>query len=364
MSRIRDIANILSGNTSMATDAEVTSSIASHAAAADPHTVYLKESEFNAGGKNSIINGGIDFWQRGTSIAFGNNYTADRWHGYHSSGVATASRSTDKPSGFQYSLKVQRNVSATATDPIYLSYMMESLDSYKYQGQVVTVSFYAKAGANYSPTSSILQMSLRTTTSVDGNVISGPWVNTSYIINQSSTLTTSWQRFSYTGTIGSTANSIAIVFASFHTGTAGADDAYYITGVQLELGSSATLFSRSSGTIQGELAACQRYYWRSTPGSVYSTHANGMATSSTTSYSHMHFPVPMRISPTSVDYANVGFGDLNAGVINPSFVGLTSYTGTYGIVVQVNATGYTQYRPGQIMNNNNVAGYLGFSAEL
>jgi hypothetical protein len=42
MSRIRDIANILSGSTDMATDAEVTSSIASHAAAADPHTVYLK----------------------------------------------------------------------------------------------------------------------------------------------------------------------------------------------------------------------------------------------------------------------------------------------------------------------------------
>ena len=38
MSRIRDIANILSGvSTDMATDAEVTSSIASHAAAADPH---------------------------------------------------------------------------------------------------------------------------------------------------------------------------------------------------------------------------------------------------------------------------------------------------------------------------------------
>ena len=51
MSRIRDIANILSGvSTNMATDAEVTSSIASHAAAADPHTGYMLESTLTTSG--------------------------------------------------------------------------------------------------------------------------------------------------------------------------------------------------------------------------------------------------------------------------------------------------------------------------
>ena len=74
MSRIRDIANILSANTDMATDAEVTSSIASHAAAADPHTVYLKESEFNAAGKNKIINGDFGINQRAFTSSTGNGY--------------------------------------------------------------------------------------------------------------------------------------------------------------------------------------------------------------------------------------------------------------------------------------------------
>ena len=64
MSKARDIANILSANTAIATDAELTSAvsahnsaidphgdrantttqIATHAAAADPHTVYLKSA--------------------------------------------------------------------------------------------------------------------------------------------------------------------------------------------------------------------------------------------------------------------------------------------------------------------------------
>lgn len=50
MSRVRDIANILSGSTDMATDAEVTSSISSHAAAADPHTGYMLESTLTTAG--------------------------------------------------------------------------------------------------------------------------------------------------------------------------------------------------------------------------------------------------------------------------------------------------------------------------
>ncbi len=85
MSRIRDIANLFSGSTDAATDAEVAaaisahnsattsvhgitntstlatqtyadSAVSTHAAASDPHTGYLKESEFNSAGKNFIIN--------------------------------------------------------------------------------------------------------------------------------------------------------------------------------------------------------------------------------------------------------------------------------------------------------------------
>jgi hypothetical protein len=77
------------------------------------------------------------------------------------------------------------------------------------------------------------------------------------------TLTATWQRFTYTQIVPATATEISLDFYFTPTGTAGAADYFEITGVQLELGSYATTFSRAGGTIQGELAACQRYYEKS-----------------------------------------------------------------------------------------------------
>jgi hypothetical protein len=58
MSRVRDIASILTASSDMATDVEVTSAISSHAASADPHTGYLLESLFDA--KGDIISASAD----------------------------------------------------------------------------------------------------------------------------------------------------------------------------------------------------------------------------------------------------------------------------------------------------------------
>jgi hypothetical protein len=319
-------------------------------------------------GKNFIINGAFDIWQRGTSVAAGNGvYTADRWSTFTDSESRTVSRqvtgdTTNLPN-IQYCARMQRPASNTGTGRLIIGSGLETANSIPLIGKPVTLSFYARAGANFSESANGLYARLQYGTGTDQNVFVGFTGNTT-LVQETKTLTATWQRFSITGTFPANANQIGYQFGYTPTGTAGAADYFEITGVQLEIGSIATPFSRATGTLQSELAACQRYYWRSTPGSAYSTHANGMASSSTTSYSHMHFPVPMRISPTSVDFANVGFGDFQVGVLSPNFVGLTIHTGTYGIVVQVNASGYTQYRPGHIMNNNNAAGYLGFNAEL
>jgi hypothetical protein len=95
-------------------------------------------------------------------------------------------------------------------------------------------------------------------TGTDENVLSGYTGNTNPA-NFSPTLTTTWQRFSVSGTFASNVTEFAPIFYYVPTGTAGANDYFEVTGVQLELGSVATAFTRTGGSIQGELAACRRY---------------------------------------------------------------------------------------------------------
>ena len=71
--------------------------------------------------------------------------------------------------------------------------------------------------------------------------------------------------------------------------------------MQVELGSVATTFSRAGGTIQGELAACMRYYQTSLPptSSTHSLLTCQVVNAQNTEYtSGMRFAVPMRVAPT------------------------------------------------------------------
>ena len=328
-----------------------------------------------AAGKNAVINGGFDIWQRGTSVAVTANtptYTSDRWM-LQPSGLNLASTVSRQATGdttnlpnIQYCARVQRNSGQTGTSPIYLGNSFESINSIPFAGKQVTLSFYARAGANFSSASNALQANLDSGTGTDQNVVSGGYTGSATPVSGTATLTTTWQRFSFTGTIAATATEIGLRFNYTPVGTAGAADYFEITGVQLELGSSATPFSRNGATIQGELAACQRYYFRFLGNSsyVYAGYGQGPAGNGTSAYPVINHPVPMRDIPSSIDYGTLAVTDgVNAAVAVTSIT--IAQANQFQTALSANvSSGLTQYRSYRLCNNNSSSGYFGLNAEL
>ena len=153
--------------------------------------------------------------------------------------------------------------------------------------------------------------------------------------------------------------------ATMTSGTAGTNDYFEITGVQLEVGSVATPYTSMTGTIQGELAACQRYYWRSGDAVSYQTFGTGIGKSSTVTGVSVALPVSMRLVPQSLDYSNLAVFDGTTVVAVTSAVitaGQVDYN--HGYLETTSASGVTQYRPYFLLRNGSTSGYVGFSAEL
>ena len=247
------------------------------------------------GRKNILKNGGFDVWQRGTSFSHtsGKNFICDRWWVNPSSVGGTQTRQSAGLDGFNYALRMQRTSGQSGTGLVYLNTEMESADSMQFRGKKVTLSFYARKGANFSQSSSQLTSNLATGTGTDQTLQTG-FTGGANVISQNNTLTTSWQRFSHTtsSVLASTVNQIAVQFTHSPAGTAGAADYYEITGVQLEVGDTATDFEhRSYGE---ELALCHRYYQRTARYTTFAGFSNG---GSNTQFG-VPLTVPLRNTPT------------------------------------------------------------------
>ena len=317
---------------------------------------------------NACINGGMDIWARGTSFTQTGGaiqYTADRWQAWATAaGTATTTSRQTGTNGSQYALRFQRTAGNTNTNVLVLQTTLETAQSTIYAGKAITLSFYARKGADFSGASSQITSAVIYGTGTDQNGTS--FTGSATAISQSTTLTTSWQRFQYTTTLSATANEIALQFSYSGVGTAGTNDYFEITQVQLEEGSIATPFKRAGGTIQGELAACQRYYYRNiATANAFNNLGTGIATSTTNTQIVTPFPVSMRVAPTSVDYSTLAVQD---GVTRIAVTSLSLATAhnmpDRATVFAVVSSGLTQYRLYFLEQNNNTAGYLGFSAEL
>ena len=212
---------------------------------------------------NPVLNSAFQVWQRGTSFTAATTYTADRWYKDTNTGRTVSRQVTGDTTNLpniQYCLRYQRDSGNALTTALNLTQSMESANSIPFAGKTVTMSFYARAGSNFSATSNVLAVYLVTGTGTDQNQRAG-YTGQALPINAPVTLTTTWQRFIATGTIAATATEIATVFEYTPTGTASTNDYFEITGVQIDVGSVALPFRTYAGTLQGELSAAQRYYF-------------------------------------------------------------------------------------------------------
>ena len=322
-----------------------------------------------------VLNSAFQIWQRGTSIsaaASSTPYTADRWQIYTNANQATtisrqATGDTTNLPNIQYCVRVQRNSGQTGTGLYNFGQSFESFNAIPFAGKTVTFSFYGRAGANYSATSNALGFYLFTGTGTDQNRVTSLYTGDTYTIASNATLTTTWQRFTATATIPATATEMATCFLFNPTGTASTNDYFEITGVQVEVGSVATPFHTYAATIQGELAACQRYYTRvlASSGNNYYYYTPGVAKSTTVAKVVYTLPMTMRTSPsTTIDYSGLSLYDTVNAAINVTAVTADTPTlNNYSMDITV-ASGLTQYRTYYLFANNQSGGYLGFSAEL
>ena len=321
---------------------------------------------------NPVLNSAFQIWQRSTSAAMGGvgGYTsADRWATY-SNGVATVSRqltgdTTNLPN-IQYCARMQRTAGDTGTT-LSIGNSFETINSIPYAGKTVTLSFYARCGANYSPTSSQLQAFLRTGTGTDQNLVSTGYTGAGGF-STLATLTTTWQRFSVTGTIATTATEIGIELRSTCTGTAGAADYAEFTGIQIDIGSVALPFRTYAATIQGELSACQRYYYRLNPtdGTFLGI---GNSFSTTSSLILIPYPVTMRIRPTALEQTGTASNYKTLRTNGTAFDNATAvptYDGSTNSSMGAVATTTANLTIGQValFFSNSSTAYLGWSAEL
>jgi len=242
------------------------------------------------GSGNVILNSSFDIWQRGTSVTLtGGAYAVDRY-GFIFDGTqsVTTSRQDFTPgntiSGYETPYYARIAVASTSSGQSYNQFGQPIEDVRTFAGQTMTFSFWAKAtSGSFTVTPRYIQyFGSGGSSQVEAN------------FGSAITLTTSWVRYTQTVTLPSisgktigTANSLKIVL-DLPKNTTWSLDTW---GWQVEAGSSATAFKRNAPSIQGELAACQRYYWRASGDLVFGNLATGFASGSTQVFAQMRYPV-------------------------------------------------------------------------
>jgi hypothetical protein len=305
---------------------------------------YMRAVNLDFGLRNRIINGAMVIAQRGTSSAdpASNQYVIDRWvTGLNVTGKISIAQSSEAPAGFTNSFLVTSSSAYTVqpSDIIYLQQRIEGFNTADLSfgtasAKSLAMSFWVRSSLTgtftgflqnadetrvYAFTYTIAAANTwqQVIISIPGDT-SGTWIGASNNIGMrvsfslcagSSYLTTanSWNSATAFGVTGQT-NLVATNGATF-----------YVTGVQLEVGSTATSFDYRPYTT--ELQLCQRYYAQS----VQNVAANALYNQSYGVYlvgwnynggswvgGHTKLPVTMRTAPSCTIYTTNAGGAQSA----------------------------------------------------
>ena len=299
--------------------------------------------------RNRIINGNFDVWQRGTSFAgvTATGYQADRWEVQPAAGCtmtitrqAFTAGQTDVPYEPTYFLRTDITTAGSANAEI--SQKIEDVRTFA--GQTVIASFYAKSTAGTQTLGCRFHQdfgsggSTRVTTGISSKV-----------------LTSSWQKFSFTLTLGSisgkTIGSSSYLAFNFYWANSSTSNDVDLAQVQVEAGSTVTPFEHKG--IGQEIADCRRYYEKSyslgtAPGTanqekgvqiIFTT--DTMAGSASIRFGGTHYSEVKRGNPTITIYSREG---TSGCVSNCSLTTLAADSGTAawigdtGFAMQMNAT--------------------------
>ena len=328
-------------------------------------------NSLQAAGKNAVINGGMDIWQRGTSFAAAVDtaFCADRWQTTRDGTTVnlTATQDTSIPNNnAKYSLKFQQVTSgATSLTQYAARHLIENSNILPLLGKSVILSFWYRSNKTGSHGFRVL-----------GNYNTGGTDQAStFTVNVADTWeykTIAITAFSGVSAVSAsptaTGGLVDIGFRVYGQGftTLSTNDYFQISQVQLELGTTATTFSRAGGTIQGELAACQRYYFRTTSNTTSSTDtlsSIGNAYSTTNSVVQFQLPVTMRTKPSAVDFANIQTITVAGAQATISSLSINNGNTQICEVISV-SSGLTSGNVLTIRSNAAGSGFVGFTAEL
>ena len=289
-------------------------------------TVSFDQANFGgaqgAAGKNRLINGNFDIWQRGTSFTSvpgtGVPYSADRWSTSYAGTTInlTITQDTSVPNAnSEYSIKYQQvTTGATSITEFVTRQTIEQSNLLPLLGKSCIVSFWYRS--NKTGTHGLRIIGTPNTGGTDQTTsftvsVADTWEYKTVAVTAFSAVSASSAAFTAAG---------GYVDIGFKAGNAGpgfttlsANDYFQVSQVQLEVGSVATPFARVGGTIQNELAACQRYFAKSysqATAPATNSSANGLvfaqsgATIASTDYiCNVPLPVTMRNPPTVTIYS-------------------------------------------------------------